>query len=743
MSLRGKEFHIILLDVGRDMHQYLDDLQKTLFVFMQTKILNQPAHEVALILYGSTDTKNSLFQEFAAQDVTTEYCHIYVLQELKPPGLDTLCALSPLPRGTGTSDFVDALTVAVDMLNKACEVRAIENAPKKVTIISNFRGQTKELDDEFREQLVGGMQRQKAVLQVVSLDNDAEADRASANKVQNLSILESLVNETGGKGVRSVREAAELLGIFRTKEVSFACVKAELEIGRSMRIRTRVYKKSGFERLPTLKTRSTFQEGLLASVMVSVEHFLAVAPAGEGAADGAGEQAEGAAGSSAAMSEPVGSEEIVKAFRYGKQYVPVDSVTRNDLEYKPGKMMQLVGCMERQAIQRHYLLGDPQLVLPEQDEASQVALSALVKAMESQQQAAVVRFARTPAAKVSMCLLVPELGTATIPDHFIMTALPFAEDIRAYTFPPLVTPDTEPNDEQNNAAGQLVAAMSLLQNGRELLAPEETANPTLQRFYYTLGKVALRQEGLEDIEGPKLPEDPESDKLVQAVLEPPLSHLPASAPAAMSAFSRLFKTQEVKAEAKRPHEQVAEGANDEEARERKRASGFFGDQLGTAADGGALATVSADIPPPTSDEEVEHGVVDGRFSVEAAVKLLGVRTLDLVEKSVGNRSYPRAKRTIEAMRRLSIAAPTPSCQPFNDFLRGLKDRFKGDDARGDFWLLVQEGGISLISSREVASSGVEPEEADAFLAQPAGDVAAAAPAQQVAEDDQGEFDDMD
>ena len=130
-----------------------------------------------------------------------------------------------------------------------------------------------------------------------------------------------------------------------------------------------------------------------------------------------------------------------------------------------------------------------------------------------------------------------------------MVNLPFEEDIRTYSFPPLVprpsarAGDLAPAPAQAKAALGLVRGMDLggggakpatggkgdgksrdsSQRGGEELAtvggggklavgelrrPEETANPALQRFYRALGRLALGQEevkGKEDEVSPEWP----------------------------------------------------------------------------------------------------------------------------------------------------------------------------------------------------------------------------------------------
>ena len=75
--------------------------------------------------------------------------------------------------------------------------------------------------------------------------------------------------------------------------------------------------------------------------------------------------------------------------------------------------------------------------------------------------------------------------------------LPHTEDMRCYSFPPLISKqEQQPSSAQAKAAMALVTAMDLTaakspEGVPELLKPEETPNPTLARFYAALGKVSL------------------------------------------------------------------------------------------------------------------------------------------------------------------------------------------------------------------------------------------------------------
>ncbi len=82
---------------------------------------------------------------------------LQVEQSLRPPDVQFLKSLGDLPKGKGSSDFIDAITVAADSINRAVTARPeLEkaNVSKEIVVISNFHQAPKEDDSsEFVEAL--------------------------------------------------------------------------------------------------------------------------------------------------------------------------------------------------------------------------------------------------------------------------------------------------------------------------------------------------------------------------------------------------------------------------------------------------------------------------------------------------------------------------------------------------------------------------------------------------------------
>lgn len=65
------------------------------------------------------DHNNKLQQEMAEQGDADQYTCISVQHELQPPDASFLLSFNKVTKGTGRSDCIDALTVAVDCIYRS------------------------------------------------------------------------------------------------------------------------------------------------------------------------------------------------------------------------------------------------------------------------------------------------------------------------------------------------------------------------------------------------------------------------------------------------------------------------------------------------------------------------------------------------------------------------------------------------------------------------------------------------
>ena len=111
---------------------------------------------------------------------------------------------------------------------------------------------------------------------------------------------------------------------------------------------------------------------------------------------------------------------------------------------------------------------DTWIVAPEKDNSrSQLAISAIARAMGKHAQRAIVRFVPRAKGAVQMGLLSPCLASeeapSTRPDCLWMNILPFTEDVRSATFMSFEEQQKRlPTDEQLAAMRAVVKSMDLM-----------------------------------------------------------------------------------------------------------------------------------------------------------------------------------------------------------------------------------------------------------------------------------------
>jgi hypothetical protein len=96
---------------------------------------------------------------------------------------------------------------------------------------------------------------------------------------------------------------------------------------------------------------------------------------------------------------------------------------------------------------------------------------------------AVVRFVPRAGSKPLLGLLVPQPGSATVAEHFVMQVLPYDNDLRLHYWSPLKDMGAgEPSEEQRRAAQELVRGLGGRGRSRSACWPAgPAARPVLRR----------------------------------------------------------------------------------------------------------------------------------------------------------------------------------------------------------------------------------------------------------------------
>lgn len=190
-------------------------------------------------------------------------------------------------------------------------------------------------------------------------------------------------------------------------------------------------------------------------------------------------------------------DDLIRGFSYGTTYVPCPDGQFMRLDTNKG--IEMCGFFRRDNFRRDYSMGEIQYVWADPSSPKQqVALSSLVQAMAADDLIAIARWVTKDGSDVKMGVLAPTQFEKV--DCFLWSQVPFADDVRKYTFPSwtkLVSKKGEvleehpylPNEKQMSAMGNFVDAMDLSDAGEKdeegnrlpWFDTRESYNPALHR----------------------------------------------------------------------------------------------------------------------------------------------------------------------------------------------------------------------------------------------------------------------
>lgn len=703
---RSKELCVVLLDVGPHMHPFLDQAARAVGNLVEGKMLAKPTHEVGLVFFGTTGTSNAVAEEMAAAaaaegrelELEDRYDHITTQHGLAPLDTAYLASLAHVPRGQGASDFMEAIVVGSALLvGRARSEAGLAAAANRLVLLTNFGGRldpSKAPPDE--EELAASLSGNGVRLEVVDVAcpppappaaGAAAADgggggkapmqadgcgteEAAAARRANLDLLDRLLQNLEHEA-RPIAAAPLLAGAWPSGAAgadasTHTYFSGPLELGAGYAIKVKLAKKTTQEKFPTL----------------------AQEPAREAEPEDEGEEeeeegAEGGGGGRAAPApraiirstiyflpddpekKEIAPEERQRGVRYGSESVFMPKEMEDLSRFPSQKGLRLVGFIKEDLVPRAHYMKDVWCAVADKDApASRAALAALVAALHRRHEVAIVRFlARagfTPHLYAASPVL-PVLGRNVA--ALFMAPLPFMEDERRWLFASFRKPDRIPTGAQEAAAAALVDAMWLGEGRGEELAPERTVNPSLNRFFFEMGRRAVDRNAA-------VGEDP--DPLLDYVLKP---HLSPAADAALEAAAAALPLGEL-------------------ARDSRR---------------GVVRRVRVD-PEHTLPDFIAM-VANG--DVYSALKgLVGV--MDKALETSTNGYDERVVELAKAMREACIAQ-----RRSGDFNRWLKERattWGASQFRRAMWERLDRGGIMPIHSGEHGGSPYTEETARDFMA---------------------------
>ncbi|XP_020219252.1 ATP-dependent DNA helicase 2 subunit KU80 isoform X1 [Cajanus cajan] len=675
---RNKEALLLLLDVGPSMHSVLPEIEKVCSLLVQKKLIYNKYDEVGIVLFGTEDTDNELTSEVGG------YQHVVVLKDIKVVDGDIVEALQQLPRGKNDGDFLDAVIVAMDMLIK--KFGETNKGKKRMCLITNAQYPIKESYKGTKEEQVTTIAKQMTVhgmrMESIILRGKLSQDANKGIMDENDRLLNIFSKETSTR-LLYVDNPISLFGALRTRNITPVTVfRGDIEFSPKLKIKVMVYKKTSEEKFPSLKKYSDKappnDKHATRDVKVDYEYKSSEDP-----------------------DKVVPPDRRIKGYPYGPQIVPISSAEWEAVKFKPEKGVKLLGFTESNNVLRHHYMKDVYAFLPEPGNTkAMLALSALARAMKEMNKVAILRCVwRRGQSNVIIGVLTPNLSDReNIPDSFYLNVLPFAEDVREFQFPSFTNFPASwlPNELQLEAADNLIKTLDLAPHGQqEVLLPDFTPNPVLERFYRYL---ELKSKD-PDAAVPPL------DDTLKKITEPD-GDLLLQNRAVIGSFCRSF---ELKGNPLKKSRRLLGGKRSFSSVD---VEGNITAQPANLIENASVKVEKIGDLTPVQDFEALISRRDGPDWVVKAINEMKNKIFDLVEDSHEGDNYPKALECLVVLRKGCILEQEP--KQFNDFLRHLCN-FCREKKLNSFCDYLASEGLALIPKTEAIDSEVTDDEARSFL----------------------------
>ena len=388
---------------------------------------------------------------------------------------------------------------------------------------------------------------------------------------------------------------------------------------------------------------------------------------------------------------PVEGENIVKAYNYGNALVPVTTMDEAMLKNTEQKCLTTIGFTDAFRVPRHFYMRGVDIIIPNpKSEDDCLSMRALIYEMINMNKVIIARYIPRAGSPPRLVVLTPKFSKKT--PTFYLNYLPTVEDIRDFQFDSL----KESSKEQEQYMSEFIDSLTMDQDEVE---PKETYNPILQYYFK-----CVEDKGLNHAK--TIPElNINEDESLQSLLPNEnrfknnkyVKHFPKAFPIVLNEAEnekkkRIFWKDVIKNEINNELTQEAMEAklNDEKKPEAKK-------------------KISALKPIEDFNEMLEYKLEDLTTS---AMTLMSEMIEKFIRESFKGSYFIKAIDCIKAFR--DAANKEDEVSLFNKFLNDLKIKFPKDQYI-DFWILLCENKITLLSKNENVKSEVSEEQANDWL----------------------------
>lgn len=664
---------ILLLDVGPSMHGVLLEVKNVCLTLVHKKLVYNRSDEVGIVLFGTKGTCNELAKDIGG------YKHVTVIHDIKVVDEGTAQALQNLPLGSAPGDFLDSIVVGLDMVIRKFGITKGKRRLCLITSAQELLRDPPEGTKEDQVDTIADMLKKHNIKMECIIFREPGVHHNDVME-ENDRLLHQFRNRSVAKVVQ-VDNPTSLLGALKTRNVLPVTVfRGDLEVNSNFKIKVWVYKKTAEEKFPTLKKYSDkappSDKFASHEVKVDYEYKSVVEP-----------------------DKVVPPDQRIKGYLYGPQVIPVSNAEWEAVKFKPEKGVKLLGFTDRSSVPRHQFMKDVCLFIPEPGNMkASLAVSAIARAMHQMNKVAIVRCVwRQGQGNVAIGVLTPNISSVNnIQDSLYFNVLPFAEDIREFQFRSFssLPSSSQPTEEQQEAADNLVKMLDLAPPGREVLKPEFTPNPILERFYSYLDLKSKQPDA----------NVPPLERSLRRITEPDPDVVGQQTQLIQNLSKAFVLKENPKKKKARTQELLAyTGAGDQAKSVEDRVlenTHPSTENVVAIRDSNPVQDFEAMLAKRSSSTWTQKAIGDMQNYIAA-----------LLQNSSDGGNYQKALECFASLRKACIIEQEP--QEFNQFLTKIYERLKEGDA-AKFFQLLSSKNISLINKEEAPDSDVTEEMARSF-----------------------------
>ncbi|KOC59877.1 X-ray repair cross-complementing protein 5, partial [Habropoda laboriosa] len=422
---------------------------------IEKMIFFRPKDEVAVLLMGSSITKNSLNTE-----------HVEEFADFQIPNWALIEQLMALQGTKHCSNWVEALYAGVEFMKK----NVVDVSMRKVILMSDFKEEGDIISQFQADKIAKRLTTEK--IELITIAEKSLDERPASSLEISESLLKVLHKKIGGEHITFDNAISELRFYMKapTKPSPFyftlELVDKEIPIVS--------YIKIDESKFPSWQMAKGNQK-----VVTKTQYFDRQRNLYE-------------------------EDKIVAGYKYGETFIPVEKELKESMSYKSGeKCYRIHSFTHRNNIHLEYMYGSAHIILPSNREKN-VAQSfySLVQALHETNSVAVARKVYRNNCAPRMVALFPCIDIPDEPWCLVEIALAFAEDRRIMEASPIKSAIKKLTSEQNEAVDNLIDSLLVsdtedsyeIDDGSQYFLPGCVPDPAVQHKWHMLSYRAINPD---------------------------------------------------------------------------------------------------------------------------------------------------------------------------------------------------------------------------------------------------------